>query len=95
MTVSTSGEFRAFLRTLPPQLRQTILRELGRVEAGTARPVALEAPLDRFYKIRAGRFRVLCAIQKNKLFTLFAERRAVVYEIASAALLEEILQRES
>jgi mRNA-degrading endonuclease RelE of RelBE toxin-antitoxin system len=95
MKVSTSDEVRAFLRTLAPQSRQTILRELDKVEAGHMQPVALEPPLERFYKIRAGRFRVLCAIDRNQLFALFAERRAVVYEVASATLLDEILRRET
>ena len=94
MKVSTSDELRAFLRTLPPQSRQTSLRELDKVETGNIQPVALEPPLERFYKIRAGRFRVLCAIDRNTLFALFAERRAVVYEVASAALLDDILRRE-
>ena len=95
MKVSTSDEVRAFLRTLAPQSRQTILRELDKVEDGHLKPIALEPPLDRFYKIRAGRFRVLCAVDKNKVFALFAERRAIVYEVASAALLEDILRREN
>ena len=94
MTVHTSNEVRSFLRTLAPESRQAILRELDKVEGGQIHPVALESPLERFYKIRAGRFRVLCAIEKNKLFALFAERRPVVYEMASAALLDEILRRE-
>ena len=94
MTVHTSDEVRAFLRTLAPQSRQAILRKLDKVERGQIQPVALERPLERFYKIRAGRFRVLCAVESNKLFALFAERRPVVYEVAGAALLEEILRRE-
>ncbi len=94
MTVHTSEEVRAFLRTLAPESRRTILRELDKVERQEIRPVVLEPPLERFYKVRAGRFRVLCAIERNKLFALFAERRAVVYEVASAVLLDEILRRE-
>lgn len=94
MKVHTSDEVRAFLRTLAPQSRRTILRELDKVEAGRIQLVALEPPLERFYKLRAGRFRVLCAIERNKVFALFAERRPVVYEVASAALLDEILRRE-
>jgi mRNA-degrading endonuclease RelE of RelBE toxin-antitoxin system len=68
---------------------------LDKVETGDIRPVALEPPLDRFYKIRAGRFRVLGAIDRNQLFALFAERRAMVYEVASATLLDEILRQET
>ena len=94
MNVHTSDELRAFLRTLAPQQRQAILRELDHVEAGRVRPEALESPLEGLYKVRAGRFRVLCAIDKNRLFALFAERRSIVYEVASAALLEDILRRE-
>jgi mRNA-degrading endonuclease RelE of RelBE toxin-antitoxin system len=95
MRVHTSDEVHAFLRTLTPESRRAILRELDKVEAGRKHPVALEPPLERFYKIRAGRFRVLCAIEANKLFALFVERRAVVYEVASATLLDEILRREA
>lgn len=95
MTVHTSDEVRAFLHRLAPQSRQAILRELDRVEQRQIQPVALEPPLERFYKIRAGRFRVLCAIERNRLFALFAERRPVVYEVVSATLLDEILRRET
>ena len=94
MTVHTSEEVTAFLRTLAPESRRTTLGELDRVERRGTQPVALESPPERFYKICAGRFPVFCAIERNKLLALFAERRAVVYEVASAALLDEILRRE-
>jgi len=56
-------------RALAPQSRQTILRELDKVEAGHVRPVALEPPLEKFYKIRAGLF-VSYALLKGTLFCL-------------------------
>jgi mRNA-degrading endonuclease RelE of RelBE toxin-antitoxin system len=95
MKVRTSEEVRAFLRTLAPEPRRAILRALDKLEAGGIEPLALEAPLEKFCKVRAGRFRLICAIERNTIFALFAERRAIVYEVVSATLLEEILRRQS
>lgn len=92
MKVQVSEEVRSFLRTLAPEARRSILAELDKVEAGKARLVALESPLDGFCKVKAGRFRIVCAVRLNNLFALFAERRSVVYELATPELLSRILR---
>ncbi len=61
MKVAVSDEVRAFLRTLAPEPRRAILEALVAVEARNARLEALEAPLEGFDKVKAGRFRVLGA----------------------------------
>ena len=97
MKVKPSKELLNFLKTPPPEQRQFIRRKLHDVEHGRLSPENLEEPLERFYKISAGKFRILCAIESNAIYALFADRRATVYELASAALLEKVLQhvRES
>jgi len=93
MTVKTSDEVRAFLRSLAPEPRRKVLAALDRVEAGAAKIEALEEPLENFYKIKAGQYRVICVVDGNTLFALFADFRSTVYEVASAGLLESILER--
>jgi mRNA interferase RelE/StbE len=92
MKVQVAIEVRDFLRRLAPEPRRAVLAELDKVEAGKSRLMALETPLEGYYKLRAGRFRVICAIRSNTLYALFAERRSVVYEIATPELLARLLK---
>lgn len=92
MKVQVSEEVRSFLRTLAPESRRSVLAELDKVESAKTKLVALESPLDGFYKVKAGRFRIVCAVRSNNLFALFAERRSVVYELATPELLARILR---
>lgn len=84
-------EVHEYLRKLAPEPRKRILAELDKVQAGKSRLMALEAPLDGYYKVRAGRFRVVCAVRSNTLYALFAERRSVVYELITPDLLARML----
>jgi len=89
--VTLSDEVKDFLRGLAPEPRRLVLRALDGVESGRVKLQPLESQLEKFYKIKAGRFRVLCAVEANTVFALFADWRSTVYEVASAALLEKIL----
>lgn len=91
MNTVLSDEVREFLRTLAPTPRKTVSLALDRIEAGTAKMEALQEPLQRFYKVRAGDFRLLCTVDANTAFVLFVERRSVVYEIATADFLQKLL----
>ncbi len=93
MRVKVSEEVRSFLRTLAPVPRRMILRELHKIERSEREPEPLEHPLEGFCKIRAGGYRILCVIEGGTVFALFADRRSIVYEVASAALLENIARR--
>ncbi len=94
MKLDVSEEIRAFLRRLAPEPRKKVARALDGIEDGTARLEPLHEPLDRYYKLRSGRFRILCAVEDNTVFALYAAERSIVYEVATAAFLETILRRQ-
>jgi len=93
MKVKISQDVRGFLRSLAPEPRRQILCDLDLIESGKKQPEPLDEPLENFYKVRSGRYRILCAIQSNTILALFADRRSTVYEVASAAFLEKILHQ--
>ncbi len=93
MRVQLSAQVKLFLSKLAPEPRKMILMELTRLESGQARLHALVDDLDGFYKVRAARYRVVCAVESNTIYALVAEHRSVIYEVVTAELLESILQR--
>lgn len=92
MKFLASAEIREFLGTLAPEPRRAVNAALRSIASGQARMEALHEPLERFYKVKSGKFRILCAVENNMVYALFVERRSVVYEIATAQVLEEMLQ---
>jgi mRNA-degrading endonuclease RelE of RelBE toxin-antitoxin system len=92
MNLRVSSEVRDFMRTLAPEQRRLVSRTLRAIESGKARMEALQEPLEPFYKVKAGTFRILCAVQGNTVCALVVERRAVVYDIATAQFLEQLLK---
>ena len=92
MNFRASGEVRDFLRTLAPEPRRAISASLHSIADGSATMEALREPLEKFYKVKSGSFRIICAVQKNTIYALFVERRSVVYEMANVSLLESILE---
>ena len=91
MKVVLSDEVREFLRTLAPEPRRSVLRELDLIESGTKQAEPLEEPLEKFYKVKSGRYRMVCAVDANTFYALFAERRSIIYETATAMFLQDIL----
>ena len=83
MKVKVSAEVKDYLSSLAPEPKQRLKHALQRTK-----PEPLDPPLDGFWKIRSARYRVLCYIEKDVLYALFAAERSTVYEVASASLLE-------
>lgn len=94
MKMLLSEEVKKHLRKMAPEPRQKILLALSHVEKGNTPLLALEDDLDGFYKVVIGPYRVICAVESNRIFALFTENRSVVYEIATANFLNEILRRQ-
>ncbi|MDB6059662.1 MAG: hypothetical protein JWO95_3506 [Verrucomicrobiales bacterium] len=88
MKVRVSDEVKTFLYSLAPEPRQKLKRALKNTP-----PQPLEGDLEGFWKIRSGKFRVLCHIEADTLTALYANYRSTVYEIATASLLEDILKQ--
>jgi len=91
MRVRASEQVVDFVRRLAPEPRRRVrdaLRDLARGN-GDIRP--LEAPLDGYYRLRTGNFRILFTYATPKrIDCVFAERRALVYEVFSAAVAERL-----
>jgi mRNA-degrading endonuclease RelE of RelBE toxin-antitoxin system len=70
-----------FVRRLPPEPRRRLrraLRDLGR-ERGDIKP--LEAPLERYCRLRVGAYRIVFSYStRGTIHCVFAERRNIVYE---------------
>jgi mRNA-degrading endonuclease RelE of RelBE toxin-antitoxin system len=90
MKVVLTAQVVDFVRRLPPEPRKRLRRALRELSSERGDIKALEAPLDRYCRLRVGGYRVLFAYGKRQTIEcIFAERRSVVYEL----VLERIRDR--
>ena len=93
MKVELAAQVVEFVRRQPPEPKRRLrraLRDLAR-EKGDIR--ALEAPLDRYCRLRVGGYRTVFAYGARKTIQcVFAEQRSVVYELLLERLREELRQ---
>jgi mRNA interferase RelE/StbE len=84
-----------FVRRQAPEPRRRLrqaLRDLAR-ERGDL--LALEAPLEDYYRLRVGQYRIILRYSGEKTIDcIFAERRSLVYEIFADALIERLSRRD-
>jgi mRNA interferase RelE/StbE len=85
MRVDVSPQVAGFLRELAPEPRRVIrsaLRDLGQ---GRGDILPLEHPLDGFYRLRIGRYRVIFRYDMvhgaSVIRCEYAQRRELVYEV--------------
>jgi len=75
----------AFIRCQSPDSRRALREALHAVEKGEAFPEPLENQLEGFYKFKVSDFRLILQSVPSEtgpgLRVVFAERRAVVYEL--------------
>lgn len=75
----------SFLRTLAPEPRRALRRALHQLEAGRGDLKALEGEFVGFWRLRAGRYRVVLKLRHKRgrqvAECIFAEERSVVYEL--------------
>jgi mRNA-degrading endonuclease RelE of RelBE toxin-antitoxin system len=85
MNVIIEGQPLAFIRRQPPDTRKSIRAAIHAIECGGEFPVPLEDELDGFYKLRVENVRLILMHESGETAPLFiivfAERRAVVYEM--------------
>lgn len=93
MRLRLSDEVRDYLHSLAPEPRRELSAALDAVESGKKKLEPLEGRLAGYYKVKERRHRILCAVRANTILAIFAEERSVVYELASLALLEKIVER--
>lgn len=95
MRVRLTPQVINFVRSQAPEPRRRLrqaLRDLAK-EKGDVLP--LEAPLQDYHRLRAGPYRILLRYTgKNTIDCVFAERRSIVYEVFSEALIERLARGE-
>jgi mRNA-degrading endonuclease RelE of RelBE toxin-antitoxin system len=74
-----------FIKRQSPETRRRLREALRAIESGDSFPEPLEDDLDGFYKLKMDRCRIILQAETSSegpvWKALFAERRAVVYEI--------------
>ena len=91
MRVRLAPQVVEFLRTQAPEPRRQLRRALrGLVrEEGDLQP--LEEPLQDYWRLRIGPYRVIVRYSSAKTIDcVFAERRGIVYEVFADAMLERL-----
>ena len=91
MRVRVSAQVAEFVRRQAPEPRRRLrgaLRALTR-EEGDLKP--LEGPLQEYYRLRVGSYRVILHYASSKTIEcIFAERRNVVYEVFAETLIDRL-----
>ena len=74
-----------FIRRQSPDIRKSLRDKFHRVENGDLFPEPLEDELEGFYKLKCERCRILLKAESGEsgpvFKAVFAERRAVIYEL--------------
>ncbi|HMP74347.1 MAG TPA: hypothetical protein PKE55_13895 [Kiritimatiellia bacterium] len=85
MRVEVSTQVSDFLRSLAPEPRKRIRKALRDLAADRGDILELEHPLDGFYRLRIGRYRVIFyyAVEgaERVIRCDYGERRELVYEL--------------
>ncbi|MGA1193140.1 MAG: type II toxin-antitoxin system RelE family toxin [Kiritimatiellia bacterium] len=84
MRIDVSPQVAGFLRSLAPHSRHLLRSGLQELGEGRGDILELEHPLDGFYRLRVGRYRVIFRHTKVRgapaVRCEFAQRRELVYE---------------
>ena len=91
MRVRLSAQVIDFVRSQAPEPRHRLraaLRNLAR-EVGDLK--SLEGPLQEYYRLRVGSYRVILRYVTSKTIDcVFAERRSVVYDVFAETLIDRL-----
>jgi mRNA interferase RelE/StbE len=87
--VEVKDQVRDFLRHLAPDPRRKLLAALRLLEQEQGDIKPLESPLDGFYRLRVGRFRVVFRYRPGpRVQCVYVNERPIVYEVLSQRLAE-------
>ena len=90
-TVSVKEPVFDFLRRLAPEPRQTIKRALKELTKGRGDIRSLEQRLTGYYRLRAGKFRVVFRYTtSDEIEFIFAEERSMVYEVFESQFISKL-----
>jgi len=96
--VNLSTQVLEFCGSLAPEPRKKLRQALRNLEKESGDIKSLEGPLAGYHRLRSGSYRVVFARRLRKgrpeVDCLFAEHRALVYEVFTAALARSLLRNE-
>jgi len=89
--VIVSGQVVAFVRRLAPEPRRLVRRALRELAGGKGDIRQLEGPLEGYYRLRVGPYRIVFSYgERQRIECVFAERRSLVYEVFARVLAEQL-----
>jgi len=89
--VVVSGQVVAFVRRLAPEPRRLVRRALRELAGGKGDIRQLEGPLEGYYRLRVGPYRIVFSYgERQRIECVFAERRSLVYEVFARVLAEQL-----
>ena len=92
VAVELEQEVVDFVRSLPPRPRQALRRALKNLQLEQGDIRALEGELERFYRLRVQRYRVIFHYDlpagKRVIRCVYAASRSIVYEVFAQRIRE-------
>jgi mRNA interferase RelE/StbE len=91
MRIRVSDQVVDFVRRLAPEPRRRVREALRALGQGSEDIKALEAPVDGYWRLRIGNFRVLFVhATPGRIDCVFIERRALLYEVFAAEVADRL-----
>jgi mRNA-degrading endonuclease RelE of RelBE toxin-antitoxin system len=95
MRVRVAAQVADLVRRMAPEPRRRLRRALRDLEKGKGDIRPLEGPLQEYFRLRAGPYRVILSYGPSQTVDcIFAERRGIVYEIFADAMVERLMRDE-
>lgn len=93
MTVRLAPQVADFIRRLAPEPRRRLRQALRDLERSKGDVKALEGPLQDYFRLRVGPYRVILSYGPTRTIGCpFAERRSIVYEVFADAIIERLMR---
>ncbi len=93
MTVRIAPQVADFVRRLAPEPRRRLRQALRDLGNGKGDIRALEGPLQDYCRLRVGPYRVILSYSASRsIDCVFAERRSLVYEVFTDAMIERLMR---
>jgi mRNA-degrading endonuclease RelE of RelBE toxin-antitoxin system len=91
MRVRLAAQVIDFVRSQAPEPRRRLRQALRDLAKEKGDLLALEAPLQDYHRLRVGPYRIILRYAGRKTIDcIFAERRSIVYEVFSDALIARL-----
>ena len=93
MRVRVAAQVADFVRRMAPDPRRKLRRALRDLERGKGDIKPLEGPLQDYFRLRVGPYRVILSYSASRTVDcVFAERRNLIYEVFADAMIERLMR---